>query len=899
MRRNRLGIVLVGIVGGLGCGPKSGPPAPGGEASRPAPAAAPVPAPPVVAPLEPPTGVRLPRDLSVERYDLQLTLDPSKPTMTGSVTITGALAKPTAVIWLHAEEITFGSAKATAGGHEVPLEVVTGLARGRVALRAATPLPAGPATVAIDYTARVPDDDDDGTYRYQVGDDWYAFTQHEAIAARRSVPCVDEPDLKVPWRLRLTVPAGSSAVGNAPIESDVVDGAVRHVQFAPTERIPSYLLAYAVGPFEYVDAGKTSTGAPIRIVTLRGRAADAAFAAASTPKIVAELERWFGTPYPYAKLDSIADPVKRGAMENPGLITYDERLILIPAGAAETRRERYASIAAHELAHQWFGNLVTPVWWDDLWLNESFASWLPEKVIKVLYPAWVAPDHVAAARNQALEADSLVTARRIRQPIASEDDIYGAFDGITYGKGAAVLRMLEAWVGPERFQAGVRAYLAEHAWGNATAADFVGAIAAQAPDRQVAAAFGGLLDQAGAPRVTVATECPKGGQARLTLTPDRFLPLGARGGDDPRWHLPVCVRAGVGGKAVTTCTELAGGAATVELAACPAWVWPNADGRGYYRSALDAAGWRAVRTRGWKQLSAAERLAAAQDLAAAVGAGAAGVDVALELVPALIAERSPAMVGLAVQIVGGVRPWIPAERQDAFARWVHTQFGPLARKLGWTPRAGDGIDVERLRGSVVPLVADLGRDPALRKTAVAQARTWRTAPDAVRADLLWVAVRAEPALHDDLVAAFRTEPDRIARGELARAIGQVTDAARLQAALALTLDPAIELRVAMAIVRAALDRPDTRPVAEAFVVANLDALIARAPRDTSAGLSSWLATSCDATRLAEMRVLAEDKLGSQRGARRAIDQRFEAADQCVARRAAAEPVLAAWLAKLR
>ncbi len=903
VRKLVLGLVIIStaVAAAAGCGSKSKPPPPAGIVAPP-PTRPPPPPPPTVATIAPPTGVRLPRALSIERYDLALTLDPSQPTMSGTVAITGTVATPTTVIWLHAEDLSVGAARATVAGRERPLEIVTGLARGAIALRATEPVPAGAVTITLDYTAKLPADDSRGTYRYRVGDDWYAYTQHEAISARRSVPCLDEPDLKVPWRLRLTVPASTTAVGNAPIETDVVDGAVRHVQFATSERIPSYLLAYAVGPFEYVAADTTSGGAPIRIVTLKGRSADAAFAAESTPKIVAELERWFGTPYPYAKLDSIADPVKRGAMENPGLITYGERLILIPAGAGEQRKQAYASVAAHELAHQWFGNLVTPVWWDDIWLNESFASWLPEKVIAILYPRWIPADHVAAARNGALEADSLATARRIRQPVVTEDDLVAAFDGITYGKGAAVLRMLEAWVGPDRFQTGVRTYLAAHAWGNATAADFVAAIAAQAPELGVTAAFGALLDQAGAPRVTARVECPKGGPARLTLRQDRFLPLGAAAADDAvRWHLPVCVRVGgPGTRTVRSCSELPPDGATLALAACPAWLWPNADGRGYYRSALDADGWRAVRTGGWKQLSPAERLAAAQDLTAAVAAGAVGVDVALELVPALIAERTPHMVGLAVRIVGGVRAWIPPAREAAFAAWVRARFGAMAKQVGWTPRAGDGIDVERLRAAVVPLVADLGLDPALRREAVTLVRgNWRALPEAMRGDLLSVAVRAEPALHDDLLAAFKVETDRSVRADLARAIGQVSDPTRLAAALALGLDATIEQRFASLVVRSAFERPDTRPLAEAFVVANLDALLARMPADSGAGMVSSLASSCDATRLVTMRALAVQKLTGKRGAERAIAQAFESAAQCVARRAAAAPVLAAWLATLR
>jgi alanyl aminopeptidase len=658
-------------------------------------------------------------------------------------------------------------------------------------------------------------------------------------------------------------------------------------------------LAYAVGRFEYVDAGTSAYGAPIRIITLHGRAADAAWAAESTPKILAGLERWFGTPYPFPKLDSIAIPMTNfGAMENPGLITYRESLLLIPAAAADRRREAYVEVAAHELAHQWFGNLVTPAWWDDIWLNESFATWIPSKVLGELYPTWTHPEDAVVGRHRSLDSDSLGTARAIRQPIISEDDIVTAFDGITYGKGAAVLRMLEDWIGAERFQVGVRAYLARHARGNATADDFIAAVAVQAPDVAVSAALSGFLDQTGAPRVAARTECPKRGRARVALAQGRYLPLGAIEVVTPRWHLPVCVQAGIGGKGIRACTVLAGADGVIELPGCPAWVWPNAGGRGYYRSSLDEAGWRALLTRGWRRLSGSERLAAVQDLLAAVEAGEMGVNVALDLVPSLVNQNFPEIVHLAVKIVDGIDAWISDEWRPAFALWIVKQFGPLARKRGDPTALPVGVEEERLRSAVVLLVAELGADRGLRESAVAQAPKWRTLPEAIRGDVLVMAVRAQPSMHDELLTAFKSETDRTLRGELARALGSVPEPERLASSLALTLDPGIDIRVTAPILWAAVDRRDTRVTTEAFVIEHFDELVARMPGDSALALLRVITASCDATKVEPLRALSTAKLGQKRGAQRRIDQTFERMSQCAARRQAAVPALASWLAKL-
>ncbi len=866
-------------------------------------------------PLVAPTAVRLPRPFAIDRAALDLAIDPAQTTMTGQVRLTGTMATTESVIWLHAEDLTITRAVARFAGPgpadvakrapaPIALEVITGLARGRIALRAPAPLPAGaPYTLELDYQAPIDGLETAGTFRQQLDGRWYVFSQHEAIAARRSFPCIDEPDLKIPWTVTLTVPRGLTAVANAPeVSSTTITDGRQRFGFAPTEAIPSYLVAYAVGPFEIVPAGTTSGGAPIRIIVPAGKAAEAAFAAEATPKLLAALERWFGIPYPFAKLDSLAIPttVGFGAMENPGLITYSERLLLMPADAPEARKRRYVGVGTHEMAHQWFGDLVTPVWWDDIWLNESFATWMPAKVIGAVYPAFRRPEDDALGRGGALGADSLATARRIRQPIVAEDDIVNAFDGISYGKGAAVLRMMEAWVGADAFQQGIRAYLAAHARGNATAADFVAAIAAHSTAPDLAAAFSSFLDQAGAPQLDATIDCAAGARPAIHLAQRRYQTMGAAGPpgvvDATRWRLPVCVLAGGGGpKPERVCGVLAGDELRLELARCPRWVWPNADGRGYYRSALSADGWRALATRGWRQLGRADRLAAAQDLLAEVGTGAVGIDVALDWVPLLLAEKRAPAVQLAVEPLAGVRPWLAAPALARLAAWTERRLGKQARALGWLPGPGDTIDDEDLRASLVPLRARLGDGP-LGRAAVTLAADWRSLPEGARRPILQAAVRVDPTLGDRLLADLRAEPDHGRAGDLAAALGVQFDPTRLAASLALVLDASLDLRDTLGILTAAVGEPETRAIAEQFAVDHLDELLARMPDEWGANLVGALTASCDAARVEPMRALAEAKLASHRGARRRIDQAFERMNQCIVQRATTIPVVERWLA---
>ncbi len=875
-------------------GPPPGPPAPNGPVAVHKPTAGGA---------LPDPGLRLPRDLAIARYDLTLDVDPARPIMTGTVAIHGELKSTTGVIWLHGEELIIARARASRRGiDDITLEVVPGTERGKLALRAPSALVPGPLTVTIDFTAPLAETETSGTFRQKVGEDWYVFTQHEAISARRSFPCLDEPDSKVPWKVTLRVPAALVALGNAPTASDVAaDDKTRVVQFQPTEAIPSYLVAYAVGPFEIVDAGKSASGTPHRIITLRGRAAEAAYAAEIMPRITTELERWFGMPHPFPKLDSISIPatVGFGAMENPGLVTYRETLLLLPRDAGAVSKARLMNIATHEIAHQWFGNLVTPVWWDDIWLNESFATWLPEKVVAVLEPTWRRPEDALSQRDQALALDVLASVRRVRQPIASENDIANAFDRISYSKGASVLRLWEARLGRDRFAAGVRAYLTKHARGNATAADFLAALDAAAPDAGAAAAMATLLDQAGAPRLTAVLECPEDGQAGVRLTQERLVAPGTGAVPATVWTLPVCVRAGGNGAAEEVCQTISQTSSFVPLSRCATWVWPNAGGLGYWRTTLDGAGWNAVRKVGWKQLSPAERIAVAQDLFAAAVAGEADMGAAMELVPLLVAEDTLTAIRTIDGFLDDLEELVPDAQRKRYAAWLRGQLGRKAAGLGWVPGPRDDLARSAMRDDIVVDVAVAGEEPALMRAAVKLARDYRTLPQAMRGNILAAAVRSRPALADGYNADFRAETSRALRADLAAGLAAVRDPERLQRALALVLDPAIDVRDSLPILQAAAGRPETRATAEAFAVANLDALIARLEGETAGALIGVVIGGCDVAAAERHRALVEATLGKLRGARRRIDQAHERVASCAARRAAVAPSLTRYLASRR
>jgi alanyl aminopeptidase len=873
----------------------------------PAPPAPPRVAEPPPAPaLDPPQPtLRLPRNFVPTGYRARLAIDPASDGFTGSIEIDGDIRERSRGLWLHGRGLQVTAAKVTRPGGSVAVEVAAA-GDDLLSLHPAQPLDPGPVTIALDYRGAFDLVDGVGAYKKSFDDVAYVETQFESIFARRVFPCLDEPDSKVPWQLTLDVPKDLVAVANtAPTGETALDAHTRRIAFAPTRPLPSYLIAFGVGPYELVDAGKTRSGTPIRIIALKGRAGEARWAAETTSRIVQLLEDYFGTPYPYDKLDQLSRPtLLGGAMENAGLITYGNRLILRdPAQITAGERLAWVSVAAHELAHQWFGDLVTTAWWDDIWLNEGFASWLGGKIVGQFDPAWRGDLLDTGGRETALAADSVVSARRVRQPIRNAGDIFQAFDGITYQKGANILAMFERAIGPDKFRDGVRAYLAAHRFGNATSADFVAAIS-EVAGHDVAPAFSSFLDQAGAPVVRTELRCPPGLPPTLVLGQRRYvLPGSPAPPEATPWRMPVCVAFDQGGgRRGEACTELTSASTELplETKTCPAWVFANAGGRGYYRTSQAEPGLVALRDRGWAQLTPAERMVAFGDVSAFAATGEVDVGIELSFVPKLLAEHHRVAINAAVESVWRARRWLAADKLARLDAWTRKTFGPAARALSWQPHPRDDVDAERSRAALVALVAWSG-DAPLRAQAVALARTWHTLGSAIRSPVLAVAADADPATFDRLLAAATAETNPELRNDLLRALSQVTDPSRLRAVLALTFDKRLEVREARALVTAGRSLAQARLI-EAYFRDHLDELLARFP-DNGNGAATSLALvflrGCDAGRRDDAQAFVKLHFGKLTGADRVIARGLEALDQCIAAQNLLGPKLEAWLTKAR
>jgi alanyl aminopeptidase len=856
--------------------------------------------------------LRLPRLFTPSSYTASLAIDPARDTFDGVIAITGEVSQATPVIWLHGKDLTIKQASAESGG----AKSITITPRGEDLLEVRGDFTPGTWVLHVEYTGKLATVDTAGAFKQTSAGVPYVFTQFEALYARRVFPCLDEPDSKVPWQLTLDVPKSVIAVSNTPVVKESVVPFGHRFEFGKTKPLPSYLVAFGVGPFDIVDAGKTKSGAPVRIITLKGRGGEAAFAAKNTAHVLDLLDDFFGIPYPYEKLDILTVPIVIGfsAMENAGLVTMVEGLVLIdPKKPSWRQRRGYIGTAAHELAHQWFGDLVTTAWWDDIWLNEGFATWLGGKIVARFEPAWHAELGELDTRMGALDADSLIAARKVRQPIEKVDDVYNAFDGITYSKGAAVLGTFEAYVGPDVFQKGVRDYVKARAFGNATSEQFVAAISAAA-GKDLAPAFSTYLDRPGAPELETNVTCAKGGN-KLALAQHRFVAPGSpEPAAQPPWIMPVCIAYDKDGKRADTCTLLTKESDTIALDGkrCPRWVMPSAFGRGYYRVRYTAPQVTKLRDEAWPALSWTERRALFFDVVAATRYRPRGMRQAamkmpsaklpltlvLSIVPKLLAGGDRTTVGDALDVPVSLDRFVADDQRPKYEAWVRQLFGPAATKLGMIPQDSDDLDAESMRYDVMRAVAWHGHDPDLVKQASDLAQTWRDQPLAIRGLVLMIAADANPDLHAKLLREVKTEPDRRRRDDMYSALVATRDPKRVEAALELLLDPKIEFREALWMILGTSTEA-TRKVAERFVRAHKDKQLERMPKDAVTGMvgivSMLFAGSCDEGLRDDAHDYVTKNFGTLTGGQRVIDQGFEAMDQCIASRKLVEPELRAFL----
>jgi cytosol alanyl aminopeptidase len=848
-----------------------------------------------------PPALRLNHDVEPRHISLDLKLDPGHDSYTGSVTIALVVNKPVNVFWLNATDLKVASAELKTASGTKTARIVPG-GDDFVGFEFDAALATGPATLELSYSGDVNTKSSSGIFLSRNKDDRYLYTQFEPIDARRAFPCFDEPGFKIPWRITLHVPQQDVAVSNTGVESEATEANnMKIVRFRETKPLPSYLIAFAVGPLEFVEAGHAGANrVPVRIVVPRGTRPQAQYAAQVSAEMLTRLEKYFGIPYPYDKADQVAIPLSfGGAMENPGLVTYDASIILASSeGDTESRRRKYAEVAAHELAHQWFGDMVTMKWWNDVWLNESFATWMSARLIADWKPEWQTRSQDQDDRLRAVNTDLEVSARRINQPAESKSDIGNAFDRITYEKGGSVLAMFENAIGPDRFQKAVHDYLTAHLFGNAGAEDFLNAIGSHSKP-EYAQAFSTFLNQNGVPRIDVQLNCRSGEKPVVSVEQSRLLPVGSPGDRNALWQIPLCVAYSQGDGREQTCQLITSRRAEIHLTGkgCPAWVLANSKETGYYEAVYPDTLFAQLANHR-DQLTPEEQTGLFRDLAALTGAGVVPYSRALEIAPKLANDRHHEIALAAITLATIPDDFLPNDSRRRYADYIHDAFAARAVKLGWKPRPEESVEDTLLRPDLVRFVATATGDPQLTQEAVRLATAWLSdhstlTPETVQPVLYVAAEYGTKELFDKYVEAARSEHDPFFKPKLVAALGHFRDPALAHRALNLAMSNTFDARMIMRLFVGMSEEPGVDRIPYEFTRAHYDELVAKLPSgigtDYAANLPSLaLANGCSVEAQQNAKEFFSTRMEKVQGGPRALANALESMRLCTAQRAQAE-----------
>jgi aminopeptidase N len=645
---------------------------------------------------------QLPKTAVPRHYTLRIQPDLDQRTTTGTATIELEVLQAVHELVLNSNELVIDSA-VLADDRAAPRALVPRLDPVKQTLTLPVELPAGPHTLLLAYHGRI------GTqaegffidkYPTPAGDKLMLGTQMEPTDARRVFPCWDEPVYRATYDITLVVPEKLMAVSNMPIVRETPLGhGFKEVAFARTPAMASYLVALYAGEFETVEGEQD--GVKLRIITNEGKRATATYALESTKRILAYYNEYFGLRYPLPKLDQVAVPnafATFGAMENWGCITYIDTAILFnPTGSSQATRERVFAVIAHEMAHQWFGNLVTMAWWDNLWLNEGFASWMGTKCTDALNPEWQAWLRANTQKNNAMALDARKTTHPIQQPVANESQATDAFDTISYLKGQAFLRMLETYLGADTFRAGIRRYVEQNKLSSTTTADLWAALG-EASGKPVVALAAGWTERPGFPVVTLTTT-GTGDDRRLVLAQTRFT-YDHQPVEPLLWKIPVTL-ANSATLATPAVFLLNSATDTTLVPAGGGTVKANAGDSGYYRVLYDYPLADALR-RAIPTLPVADQLNLLADTDAFVEAGLLSEPDYLELVEQLHDSRSLPVWNQIIDSLDSVdllQRGQPGRR--AFQAWAVSQLAPQLARLGWEPAPGESPLDGTLRAELV------------------------------------------------------------------------------------------------------------------------------------------------------------------------------------------------------
>lgn len=801
--------------------------------------------------------VRLPRDVVPRHYEITLEPDLKRFKFSGAVEICLEATKPVEEIVLNADDLMISEAILTpdnqaANSHgPVPLKIVWEDSSDRVRFVMTKRLPAGTYKLNCKFSANL-SDKLSGLYRSSFKDKqhakhWLCATQLEPMDARRMFPCFDEPDFKATFALKVITAPGLTAISNSEIEKIEERDHKQIITFAPTAKMSSYLLALVVGNFKACGE-KTVAGVPIKVWAVSGKEHMGRYALEEAARIFAYQSEYFGIAYPGKKLDLIAVPdFGSEGMENLGAITFNESQLLTDddSGSIHAKKE-ITSIIAHEIAHQWFGNLVTMHWWDALWLNEAFATWMATKTSDILHPDWRVLTEAVVNRG-GISTDALESTRAIYAKVNTPGDVNEMFDAITYEKGESVLRMLETFVGQKSFREGVHKYLNDHAYGNATTEDLWRAIAACSQGAPVEAIMQSFIYLPGVPIVSVGLS---ENNHTLQVSQSRYFMLGETKSDNSTWVIPLVMRpllkssppqstASVQEKSAEPDDKLSlvlkKKADSYALAKSRPGLLINSGGTGYYHTQYSESLFAALK-KDFASLTAEEKLTAISDVNALTLSGRVAVEESCDFLLHIRTESDPLVLIHLVRQLSSIHALISESSKHSYEKFVQALVRPLKIKLGWKTIPGESEGQTRLRAAIISLLGTYGQDRETIQEAseyfaqyIKDRKT--IAPDIVDSVLTIVSYNGGPEAYEKMLALYRTSHIPKDRELALFNLAGFRDKALADKTLNYAIHDEVRLQDGLELINAVASMKETRPVAWTFIKSHWTLLVNRFPED--------------------------------------------------------------------
>jgi len=803
--------------------------------------------------------MRLTKDVMPESYDLTVEPDLKNFTFTGSESIIITVAKPCHHIFLNSNELKVSEAKLTnfdggdksdAEGQSITVsKIIPDDNTERLKLVLKTEIAAGTYKLFCKFSGKL-NGKLEGFYRSSFQDKnhikhWLCATQMEPTNCRRMFPCFDEPEFKATFKIKAIIPANFVAISNSPVASEEELKNKKVVTFEATPKMSSYLVALVIGEFK--STGEiTVADMPLKVWAVDGKEHLGQYALDQAAKALAFEKEYFGLPYPNKKLDLIAIPdFEAGGMENLGAITFNDSLLLADEkrNSLSTKKD-ITSVIAHEIAHQWFGDLVTMRWWDALWLNEAFATWMATKASDALHPEWRVITETVAARG-GMSTDSLRTTRAIHADVTKAGQIDEMFDNITYDKGESVLRMLEAFVGKEVFQKGVHKYLYDHSFSNASTEDLWNAIAACAPTVPVAQIMKTFIYQPGVPLVTVSLK--EDGHSILA-SQKRFFPLDDDKNDKLQWLIPIAIRplgqvveeTNKGEAQTKDKKHVAKILSTKEALMRLPKNWPaivvNASGMGYYHTCYSTALLKKLQDN-FESLTVEEKLIIMSDANALTLSGKVPIEDIYNFALHLPQENDPLVLAEFVRYYSTAHTYMTGSAKQPYEKLVRERIGPLKRQLGWSEQPGEKEDQKQLRSAALTLLGTYGQDAETIKEASEKLTEYETdhksvSPNIMETLLNIVTFNGGTKQYDEIIALYKKAQNPEDRDRALSSLSGFRDKQLTRRTIAFAMSKDVRLLDGLDLLIAVAAKRESRAVGWPYIEAHWAEIMRKYPQDS-------------------------------------------------------------------